>query len=127
MKRYAFLLSVLMLVSPAAYAEEKSGLSQFLDGLKAKLERLVPQKRLSAVTATGGVRGAEVETSDVYWKGEAKPIEPAELDAFRKALALAQEGKKTEAAAAFADFTKTYPESALRKDADQALQLLQAR
>lgn len=126
MKRYALLLSLLMLASPAVHAEEQSALGAFFDALKTKLEALVPQRRLTAVTATGGVRGAEVQTDDVYWKGEARPIDPAQLEAFRKALALAQGGKKTEAAAAFADFTKTYPDSPLRKDADQATQLLQA-
>ncbi len=125
MRKHVFLLLALILAAQAAHAEEQGGLS-FFDRLKLKIEQLVPQKSLSATTAAGGVRGAPVESSDVYWKGEARAIDATELAAFRKALALAEGGKKAEAAAAFGDFAKTYPDSPLRKDADQAAQLLQS-
>ena len=127
MKKNVALLFALILASQAAYAEEeKSGLGLFLDKLRMKIEQLVPQKKLTPTTAVGGVRGAPVETSDVYWKGEARAIDPAELAAFQKALSLADGGNKKEAASAFADFAKSYPDSPLRKDADKATQLLQS-
>jgi len=125
-KEFVALLCSLVLASQAVHAEEESGLGLFLEKLRMRIEQLIPQKKLSATTAVGGVRGAPVETTDVYWKGEAKPIDPAELAAFQKALSLADAGKKAEAASAFAEFAKTYPDSPLRKDADQAVQLLQS-
>jgi TolA-binding protein len=126
MKKYVVLLSALILASQAAHAEEQSALGLFFDKLRMRIEQLVPQKKLSSTTAVGGVRGAPVETSDVYWKGEARAIDAAELAAFQKALSLAEGGKKTEAASAFAEFAKTYPDSPLRKDADKAVLLLQS-
>jgi TolA-binding protein len=124
MKKTLFLLSVLILAAQPAHA---NGLGDFFDRLKNKIEQLVPQQRLSATTAAGGVRGAAVETSDVYWKGEAKPVDADELAAFRDAMALAESGKKAEAAAAFAAFSRAHPDSVLRKDADEAVKVLQAR
>jgi TolA-binding protein len=125
-KYYVVLLCALILAPHAACAAEKNEQGQFIGTLRAKTDRLVPQKKLSSTTAVGGVRGAPVETADVYWKGEAHAIDPAELAAFQKALSLAEGGKKTEAAAAFAAFAKTYPDSPLRKDADQAVKVLQS-
>ena len=77
----------------------------------------------------GGVRGAPVEDTDVYWKGEVKPItiDPNELTAFQNAVSLVDMGKKAEAQAAFAAFAKNYPASPLRKDAEQALTQLQPK
>jgi len=124
MKRHIFLLSILILASQAVHAEEKGGLGVYLGKLKSKIEKIVPQKKLTATTAAGGVRGAGVESSDVYWKGEAQTVDPAELDAFNKALSLAEGGKHQEAADAFAAFAKTYPESPLRKDAEEAVKEL---
>ncbi len=123
MKKYAALLLSLALATQVAYAEDKKELG-FWDMLRLKIEQLTPQKKLSTTTAVGGVRGAPVEANDMYWKGEAKQIDPAELAAFQKALALADAGKKDEAKSAFADFAKTYPASPLKKDAEQAVLLL---
>ena len=127
MKHPVILLLALTLASPAVHAEESGGLGAYLGKLKNKIEKIVPQKKLTATTAAGGVRGAAVESGDVYWKGEAQTVDQAELDAFNKALALAESGKNQEAAAAFAEFVKTYPESPLRKDADEAVKMLQSK
>jgi len=88
-----------------------------------KIEQMTPQKKLGSTTAVGGVRGAAVEATDVYWKGEAKPqsIDADELGAFQKAMALVEAEQKDQAKAAFAEFSKTYPNSPLKADADQVM------
>ena len=82
-----------------------------------------PQKNVAATTAVGGVRGAQVTANDTYWKGEKaeQKVDPEELAAFQKAMALAEAGEVKQAQAAFAEFVKKSPDSPLRKDADQAL------
>lgn len=125
MKKLTMLLLIgSMLGSQALYAEEKSGSAQsFWDMIRSKLEMLTPQKRVTATNATGGVRGAAVASEDVYWKDEAtgQTIDADELDAFKKGIKLIETGDKGQARTAFADFIKKYPDSSLRKDADQAL------
>ena len=128
MKKISALLLALSLTSPALYAADKSE-PGFWESLRMKIEQMTPQKKLNTTTAVGGVRGAPVESSDVYWKGEAKPvdIDANELAAFQNAVSLVDMGKKAEAQAAFAAFSKNYPASPLRKDADQALTQLQSK
>ena len=89
---------------------------------------MAPQKKLSATTAVGGVRGAKMAADDVYWKGEksAQPIDADELEAFKIAMALATAGDLVKAQTAFTEFVAKNPESPLRKDADQALTELKA-
>lgn len=101
----------------------------FWEKLRRKVELMAPQKNVVATTAVGGVRGAQVTADDTYWKGEkaVQNIDPDELAAFRKAMALAESGDAKQAQAAFAEFVKKNPESPLRKDAEQALAQLQSR
>lgn len=101
----------------------------FWEKLRRKVELMAPQKNVAATTAVGGVRGAQVTADDTYWKGEkaVQNIDPDELAAFRKAMALAESGDAKQAQAAFAEFVKKNPESPLRKDAEQALAQLQSR
>lgn len=122
-----FLLSA-VLVSQSLHAGEKNDdTSSFWNRLRSKVESLTPQKKLSATTATGGVRGAPAATEDMYWKNDAsaQTIGSDELEAFSRAMKLAATDDKTPAQAAFSEFIKKYPDSQLRKDADQALALLQ--
>jgi TolA-binding protein len=128
MKKTTLLLLGLCIASPTIHAAENNE-PGFWDMLRMKIEQMTPQKKLSATTAVGGVRGAPVEDSDVYWKGEAKPItiDPDELAAFQNAVTLADAGKKPEAQAAFAAFARNYPDSTLRKDAEQAVSMLQQK
>lgn len=117
----------LALGSQALYAAEKSDSTKsFWDKLRVKIEAMTPQKKTNVTTATGGVRGAPVSTEDVYWKNEAtgQILSADELDTFKKAMKLAGSDDKAQAKAAFAEFIKKYPDSSLRKDADQALALL---
>lgn len=98
----------------------------FWEKLRKKLNMFTPQKKLEATTAVGGVRGAQTEVNDVYWKGEADQLINAdELTAFKKATDLAETGDAKGAHAAFAEFVKSHPDSPLRKDAEQALAMLQ--
>ncbi len=128
MKRLSALLLSLSLFAPHVHAAEKSE-PGFWEMLRMKIEQLTPQKKLSTTKAVGGVRGAPAEDGDLYWKGEAKApaIDSDELAAFKNALALVDAGKKAEAQMAFSDFSKKYPDSPLRKDADQALTQLQPK
>jgi TolA-binding protein len=122
------LLLCMAVCSQTLHAEGKSeGSPSFWEKLRAKVEQLAPQKKMTATTAVGGVRGANMASDDVYWKGEhvAQTIDADELEAFNKALALATAGEHAKAQIAFADFATQNPDSPLRKDADQALAQLQ--
>lgn len=116
------------LATGGLHAADKTD-SGFWEMLRMKIEQLTPQKKLSTTTAVGGVRGAPVEVDDIYWKGEAKPqaIDADELAAFQKALTLGEAGQKEQALAAFAEFSRAYPASALREPADLAVARLQVR
>lgn len=122
-----FILMMLLgasLISPLAHAEGKD--LSFWDKLRKKVDTFTPQKKIGATNAVGGVRGALSDAHDIYWKGEATPaeIDAAELGAFKKAMDLAGAGETKQAHDAFAEFIKNYPNSTLRKDADQALAAL---
>jgi TolA-binding protein len=101
-------------------------MSGFMEKLRMKVEQLTPQKQVSTTTAVGGVRGSAVAAADVYWKGEAKPqtIDAAELEAFQKGVALVESDQKAQALAVFTEFSKTYPESLLKADAEEIMRHL---
>jgi TolA-binding protein len=127
MTRIFIILLSLCLVPALSFADDSS--PGFWEMLRMKIEQFTPQTKLATTTAVGGVRGAPVAANDLYWKGEAKPatIDADELAAFQNAMSLVDAGKKTEAEAAFSNFSKKYPDSPLRKDADQALAQLRSR
>ena len=129
MKRLIMLvITTMALFTQPVHADENKGSSlSFWDKLRSKVESLTPQKKLGATTATGGVRGAAVSTDDMYWKNDAseQTIPADELEAFAKAVKLAETDDKTQAQAAFSEFVKKYPASSLRKEAYEALVLLQ--
>ena len=123
------LLLCLTVASQALHAEGKAASSPgFWESLRARLEQMAPQKRVTATTAVGGVRGAKMATEDVYWKGEkvAQTVDADELDSFQNAMKLAAAGELEKAQAAFAEFVAKNPDSPLRQDAEQALAQLQA-
>jgi TolA-binding protein len=123
-----FVLLGVMLATPAYSVDEKQDGSLW-ERLRRKIELLTPKKKIQTTTAVGGVRGAQADADDVYWKGEAKaqPIDGEELAAFKKAIALVDAGDAPGAQSAFTDFLKKHPDSRLREDAEQALALLQAK
>lgn len=129
-KLIAPLLLLCMAVgSQTLHAEGRSeGTLSFWDKLRAKIEQMAPQKKVTATTAVGGVRGAKMATDDVYWKGEriAQSVDADELDAFKNAMALATVGEHVKAQAAFAEFVTKNSDSPLRSEAEQALVQLQA-
>ena len=89
------MLLSMSLMSQTLHAEVKSADTLgFWEKLRVKIEQMAPQKKVSATTAVGGVRGAKVVADDVYWKGEktAAVVDADELDAFKSAMALAAGG-----------------------------------
>ncbi len=131
MKKFAvlFVYAFLLAGSQALYAEEKKDTtSNFWEKLRAKIEQMAPQKKVTATTAVGGVRGAKMAVDDVYWKGEktAQTVDADELEAFTSAMALASAGEHAKAQTAFAEFVSKNPDSPLRMDADLALAQLKA-
>jgi TolA-binding protein len=127
-KLLMLLLLALAMGTQAIHAGEKGDKTpSFWERLRAKIESLTPQKKSTVTTATGGIRGAPVASEDIYWKDEAsaESIAADELEAFTQAMKLTDAEDKAQAQSAFAEFIKKYPDSALRKDADQALTLLQ--
>jgi len=129
------LISTLLFISfllflPTLHAEGKGEVQLgFWERLRVKIEQIAPQKKLTASTAVGGVRGAKMAAEDVYWKGEKinQAVDADELEAFKTAMLLAAGGELAKAQIAFTDFVTKNPESPLRKDADSALAQLQAR
>jgi TolA-binding protein len=123
-----FVLLGVVLAAPAYSADDTQGASLW-ERLRKKIELLTPKKKISTTTAVGGVRGAQADADDVYWKGEAKPapVDAEELAAFKKAMSLVDAGDQAGAQASFADFLKKHPDSRLREDAEQALAQLQAK
>lgn len=125
----AVLLVCTAMAAPMLHAEgKKDAPPSFWEQLRAKIEQMAPQKKVSATTAVGGVRGAKMAADDVYWKGEksAQPVDADELATFKSAMALAASGELVKAQAAFTEFVAKNPESPLRADADQALAELKA-
>lgn len=127
-KLTAFLFVFALATAHAQNAPQGDSWSGFWEKLRMKIEQMTPQKKLGSSTAVGGVRGSAVEAADVYWKGEAKPqtIDADELIAFQKAMALVEAGQKDQAQSAFTEFSKAYPQSPLKADADQAMARLLA-
>lgn len=130
MKRLIALLVLLgvVLAAPAYSADEKQDGSLW-ERLRKKIELLTPKKKIQTTTAVGGVRGAQADADDVYWKGEAnnQSIDADELAAFKKAMSLVDAGDVAGAHAAFSDFLKKHPDSRLREDAEMAIAQLQPK
>jgi hypothetical protein len=125
MKRVAIVVLGMTLGFGAAHAADDNS-SGLFDSLRKKIEQLTPKKKLQTTNAVGGVRGAQADADELYWKGEKKEqsIDADELAAFEEALNQAEAGNKTGAEKMLKDFLKKYPQSQLKPDAEQALALL---
>lgn len=123
-----FVLLGVVLAAPAYSADDTQGASLW-ERLRKKIELLTPKKKISTTTAVGGVRGAQADAEEVYWKGETKTqtIDADELAAFKNAISLVDAGDLAGGKAAFADFVKKHPDSRLREDAESALAQLQSK
>lgn len=96
--------------------------------LKERLTQLAPQKKGSATTAVGGVRGSKDQAADtLYWKGETGKVQVSEEEhsRFTAAYQLAVDGNKEEATSSFQSFIKDYPLSPLKEEAVTAISTLQ--
>jgi TolA-binding protein len=127
MKKIALLFCAALVAGPALAGEWT--LKDWLKDLDARIHR-TEDKRKSGLVAAASVRGAKQddEARKLYWKGrkQSQPVTGEELDAFKAAVALAQQGKAAEAQAGLEAFAKKYPSSALSEDAKQTLALLKA-
>lgn len=96
--------------------------------LKERLTQIAPQKKGSATTAVGGVRGSKDQAADtLYWKGEVTKAQVSEEEyaRFTAAYQLAVDGKKEDATSSFQAFIKEYPQSPLKEEALTAINTLQ--
>lgn len=111
---------------PTQAAQPMDSLQSFLLSMRLKLERLMPQNHLTATTAVGGVRGAQVGADDVYWKGAAG-VDAQQVLEFNAAMANIQDGHFESAKLRIRSFLREHPESPLSTDAEEALKLLSTR
>jgi hypothetical protein len=122
-----FFLAASVCVSTAIFAaDDVGGTENFWVKLRRNTENFTPKKVDAKPIDTGGVNSALSNADNFYWKGEYthKLMDEDEMAAFKKALELGAKGENSQAQTAFSDFIKNYPQSALRKDADQALATL---
>ena len=102
-------------------------LKDWLKELDAKIHR-TEEKHKSQLTAAAAIRGTKQDDSEtkLYWKGKkkAEPLTEEELNEFKAAVALAEEGKPTEAEKSLNAFLEKRPKSALAADARQTLELM---
>jgi TolA-binding protein len=128
-KRLLIAIFILIFSASLVFAGEVQQEKGWWKELKSKIEKITPTKR-TFTTAVGGVRGAREEGSGkLYWKGveeEGPSISDVELEKFQIAVDMALEDKNAEALAAFEDFMRLYPESTLKKDAEEAVDRLKA-
>ena len=124
MKRISIMVAGVLLMSGTAIADDTKPAGLF-DGFRKKIEVLTPKKKLQTTTAVGGVRGAQADAGELYWKGEAMDagIDAEELAAFEESLTQAEAGNKTQARKGLNEFIRNYPQSQLRGDAEQMLSL----
>jgi TolA-binding protein len=96
--------------------------------LKERLAQIAPQKKGSATTAVGGVRGSKEQAADtLYWKDEAVIVQVPEEEYARFAAAQQSvaDGKNELAMSGFQSFVDDYPQSALKAEALAAIDVLQ--
>jgi TolA-binding protein len=118
-----FLMAVLTLPLSLHAAE-----GDYWQQLKERLAQIAPQKKGSATTAVGGVRGSKDQAADtLYWKDEATKVQVAEEEyaRFSAAYQLAVDGEKERATAGFRSFVNDYPQSPLKAETLAAIETLQ--
>lgn len=128
MKRVISIALMLTLFVCPATAQEGKGtaLNEWLQVLRQKISRIVPQK---AAPPGAGVSDARAQTEDpsfkLYWKGRKadEPVTMDELADLQKALDLAARGDRAGAIKGLDELMKRYPDSALVPDAKKTLDL----
>ena len=120
------LLAITLMLPLASLQAGDRSFKDWLKDLDAKLRR-VEDKRRNQLTAAASVRGAKQdEGGKLYWKGRKKSqaVSVEELDAFRRAVDLAQAGKSAEAQEGLEALLTAHPGSPLEEDARKTLALL---
>ena len=130
MKKIFMLLIVLVFSASLLQAEEKAASEMTLwEKIRARIEKVTPQKKPAVTTAVGGVRGAKSDRGkDLYWKGEevSASVSEQELDKFKEALTMAEAGDLDQARQLFERFVTDHPDSVLKGDALVALKEMSA-
>ena len=130
MKKVFMLLIVLVFSASMLQAEEQAVEEMSLwEKVRARIEKVTPQKKPSVTTAVGGVRGAKSDGGkDLYWKGEEVPasVSEQELAKFEEALTIAEAGDLGQARLLFEKFVTDHPDSVLKEDALFALKEMSA-
>ena len=125
MKKVFMLLIVLVFSASMLQAEEQAAQEMSIwEKIRARIEKVTPQKKPSVTTAVGGVRGAKSDGGkDLYWKGEEVPasVGEQELAKFEEALTIAEAGDLDQARQLFEKFVTDHPDSVLKEDALFAL------
>jgi hypothetical protein len=130
MKKIMMILIVLIFSASMLQAEEQVAPEMsFWEKIRARIEKVTPQKKTAVTTAVGGVRGAKSDGgNDLYWKGEAvsPSVSEQELEKFKEALIMAEAGDLVQARDLFEKFVTEYQDSILKEDALLALQGISA-
>ena len=130
MKKIIMLLIVLVFSASMLHAEETAVPEMSLwEKIRAKIEKVTPQKKPAVTTAVGGVRGAKSDGGkDLYWKGEetSASVSEQEIEKFKEALTIAEAGDLEQARELFEKFVTDHPDSILKGDALFALKEMSA-
>jgi len=100
-------------------------LTDWLNKMKTRIDRT--KSKHNKIVAVASVRGAaDKDPLPLYWKGKGKEtqISAEELQKFEDAVALASEGKYSEAKPGLENFMSAYPQSPLITEAKETLALL---
>lgn len=102
----------------------RKSLKAWLKKLKKRATRI--RAKRNQIVSVAAVRGAEKPDSPpLYWKGKKKgKIGPAELKEFEAALDLAIKGENDKAKKQLLKFQKNHPKSALSKDVNHTLKMI---
>lgn len=127
-KLFVFIVIAGLCCTTALAQEQKgSALSEWLQGVRKKIEKIQPKKARPQSTGVAGVRGAKEDSSvKLYWKGKKgdEPVTEEEMAKFKEGLEIAAKGDRAGAIKALEEFMKQYPDSALIPDAKKTLDLV---
>jgi len=122
-------IAILMSYSISIADDESPAKEGLWERLRVKIENVTPKKKLIAVTAVGGVRGAKNELEELYWKDEVKDtdVPEEELLKFSTVVHAASEAPVEKALALLEGFIVENPNSFFVNDAKDAVAQLQQK
>lgn len=126
-KFFIISIAILMSYSISIAGDEPTPNESIWEKLRVKIENLTPKKKLIAVTAVGGVRGAKNESEELYWKDEAKEadVSEEELLKFSTVVQAASEAPVEKALELLNGYISENPNSYFVNDAKEAVAQLQ--